>query len=65
VSHALGYNDSVRYVSYSTCSIYWEEDEKVVKDILSKHGKWQVAPNLKDIVAKTFKLKKDQKGKDK
>jgi putative methyltransferase len=27
LSHALDYCDSVKYVSYSTCSIYREEDE--------------------------------------
>lgn len=26
----------VRYISYSTCSIYYEENEKVVEDILKK-----------------------------
>jgi 16S rRNA C967 or C1407 C5-methylase (RsmB/RsmF family) len=49
--HALDYDANVKYVSYSTCSIYKEEDENVVKDILQKYGKtWRVVKNLTEIV---------------
>ena len=38
---------SVRYVSYSTCSIYREEDEAVIRDVLSKFGdQWEVCPEF-------------------
>lgn len=57
--HALQYDTSVKYVSYSTCSIYPEEDEQLVKEVLKKDSKnWRVVPDLKSIVEKTLKLKK-------
>ena len=38
----------------------------VIKDILSKYGKtWRVAVNLKEVVEKAFKLKKDSTQTDK
>lgn len=65
LSKALSYSDDVRYISYSTCSIYQEEDEQVVKQVLAKAGKgWKVATNFKEIVEKSLKMKKDQEGKD-
>jgi 25S rRNA (cytosine2278-C5)-methyltransferase len=33
VSHALSFS-SVRYVVYSTCSIYYQENEQVVRDVM-------------------------------
>ena len=61
LSHALDYDPDVRYVTYSTCSIYAEEDERVVADVLKKHGgRWRVAPNLESITAQLFKMKKDK-----
>jgi 16S rRNA C967 or C1407 C5-methylase (RsmB/RsmF family) len=45
----------LRYVCYSTCSIFQEEDEQVVKDILKKYGdKWEIPPNMPEIVEKVF-----------
>lgn len=63
VSHALtNAPASVRYVSYSTCSIYHEEDESVVKDLLNKHAEhWQVAPHFAEAVDKVFSLKKENR----
>ena len=51
LSHALEYANNektrLRYVCYSTCSIYKEEDENVVKDVLKKYGdKWEIPSNL-------------------
>ena len=65
LSHALNYNDNVKYVSYSTCSVYYEEDEQVVKDVLKKYGdRWQIAKNMDEIVEKTFKAPKNSSKKD-
>ena len=39
LTYALSYSIA-KYVVYSTCSIYEEENEQVVKDILSKQVKY-------------------------
>lgn len=59
LSHALEYanneKSTLRYVCYSTCSIYKEEDENVVKDVLKKYGgQWEIPSNLQEIVNKVF-----------
>ena len=55
LAHALNYSPTVKYVSYSTCSIYKEEDEQIVGDVLKKFGdEWEVCPNMQEIVWKTF-----------
>jgi len=65
LAHALNYSETVKYVSYSTCSVYQEEDEQIVKDVLKKFGdKWQIAPNLHEIVQKVFKAPKESSKKD-
>ena len=46
LNHALQYDPNVKYVSYSTCSIWKQEDEDLIKDVLSKNQGWKVAPNL-------------------
>lgn len=66
LSHALEYANNektrLRYVCYSTCSIYKEEDEDVVKDILKKFGeKWEIPTNLAEIIEKVFQVKKGEK----
>lgn len=65
LAHALNYSDTVKYVSYSTCSVYQEEDEQIVQDVLKKFGdKWRIAPNMHEIVQKAFKAPKESSKKD-
>ena len=52
-------------MSYSTCSVYKEEDEDVGRDVLRIHGdKWRLVEEPKAILEKAFKLKKDSTAKD-
>mmetsp|Transcript_14701 Transcript_14701/g.25023 ORF Transcript_14701/g.25023 Transcript_14701/m.25023 type:complete len:94 (+) Transcript_14701:1120-1401(+) len=58
--------ESVRYISYSTCSIYREEDECVVNDLLNKHYEhWELSPNFAEAVKKCLQLKKEDRGNKK
>lgn len=65
MAHALNYSPTVKYVSYSTCSIFKEEDEQIVGDVIKKFGDdWEIAPNMKEIVWKTFLPQKNSEKKD-
>ena len=55
---ALSY-EKVKYVTYSTCSIYRDENENVVKDVLKKVGKiWRtidLSEVIKDKIPKKYR----------
>lgn len=61
LQRALDYYPVPKFVTYSTCSIYPEEDELLVEDILRKNPGYKVPDNLQEILEKVFQLKKDDR----